>query len=684
MPPARALFFILLLTSLLAGCQRDEQPPPNVLLITVDTLRPDALGWVSGRNETPAIDQLAEEGYAFATAVAHVPLTLPSHTSMMTGLIPPRHGVRDNGHIVSPELETLASRLRDHGYHTAAFVSGFTLQASFGLDLGFDHYNDELPSGVEGWLVRRAEETTAAALAHIREVEPPWFLWVHYFDPHDPYDPPEAFRREGSRGDYDGEVAYTDASIAALRKGLNDLEPPAITIFAADHAESLGEHGENGHGVFIYDTTMVVPLIVHAPDLVSPGRGDAVPRLTDIAPTLLSLLDLPPLEDIDGVDMTPMLQGEAQEIPPAYIESRMSWIAYGWAPLSGLREENWKYIQAPTPELYNLGSDRDELHNLYQQELVRADNMATRLDELAAVPRVASETVQDQALLDKLRSLGYLGAGRADSTVPSDAPDPKDRDIERRWLETAEARLRLGRFDTALEIFAEVLQRDPDNRFATLRSGIAHLKAGRLEQAISYLSRSVELDPEQAEARFALADALSRSGRDEDAIEQWLETVRLQPRRVAAWANLGTLLARAGEHQRAREALGHAFSLDPDNGTLLANMVVLDRAAGTAADTRSMLLEMAEQRGPEFAHHAALGLLLIGAGEPASARPWLQQARPDQHGFAEARWQLAVMLGLAGEEVAARNALGEAMQSDPGIADRARNHPVTRRWVDQP
>lgn len=680
----------LLLAALAAivatGCDRAAdtggETRPNVLLITVDTLRPDALGWIAGSNATPAIDALAREGAGFPTAVAHAPLTLPSHTSIMTGLYPPHHGVRDNGQIVSQSLTTLADRLRDNEYHTAAFVSGFTLQGRFGLDKGFDHYDDRLPEGVEGWLERDAMSTTAAALDHIRGAKEPWFLWVHYFDPHDPYAPPPEYAQPGPRGAYDGEVAFTDAAIARLLAGLPGSDNPTITVFTADHAESLGEHEENGHGVFIYDTTMVVPLIFHAPGLIAPGISPRSPRLVDIAPTLLDLLGLPPLPDIDGLSLEPLLAGEAQDIPPAYVESRMAWIAYGWAPLSGMRDHDWKYIRAPEPELYDLLDDPGETSNVRDSNLLIADSLDGLMDETVSTRTIDSETSQNQDLVDRLRSLGYLGAGRYDTEPPDELPDPKDRHRERRLLELAEGHLRAGQFDQALARFEQVLALEPNNRFANLRTGIAHLKRGDVEAAILPLRRSVELDPEQPEARFALADALSRSGRTEAAIEQWLETVRLQPRRTAAWANLGTLLARADQPVRAREALLEAFRLDPDDATILANIVILDGAGDTREETISMLLDVAGERASDFQHHAALGLLLVGVGDTRRAKPWLQQARPEQHGFAEARWQLALILGYSGDSSGARQALAAAMASDPGIAERARNHPMARTWIE--
>ncbi|MCP4900866.1 MAG: sulfatase, partial [bacterium] len=283
---------------------------PNVLLITVDTLRPDGLGWVveSDRDTqpraTPNIDVLAAQGLQFPAAFAPTPITLPSHTSMMTGLLPRRHGVRDNGQVVPLRLSTLAELLQNEGYRTGAFVSGYPLAAEFGLDQGFVTYDDSEGFRAEGTgRERRAWETTTAALewlAGIKQgsVDVPWFLWIHYFDPHDPYEPPAAHRQPGKHGAYYGEVASVDEAIGRLLKQARSLSSELLTVFAGDHGEALGEHGESTHGFFLYQSTMAVPIIVHFPGIVEPGVGKAPGALVDLTPTVLDLLDL----EGDGLD----------------------------------------------------------------------------------------------------------------------------------------------------------------------------------------------------------------------------------------------------------------------------------------------------------------------------------------------------------------------------------------------
>jgi len=283
---------------------------------------------------------MAAQGVRFPAAVSPAPITLPSHTSIMTGYFPRRHGVRDNGQVVPAAPPTLAEAVQKAGYATAAFVSGFPLASQFGLDRGFGHYDDGFVRGSGQLLERPAEETTTAALAWVKAAREPWMLWVHYYDPHDPYDPPAKFRRSGPRGAYDGEVTYVDGAIGRLRANLPVAATASLlTVFAADHGESLGEHGENTHGYFIYDSTLLVPLVFHFPRRLAPREGKEA-RLVDVAPTILDLLGLPSLPATDGVSLVPTLEGREQEVPAAYLETQRPWISYGWSPLSAVRRSS--------------------------------------------------------------------------------------------------------------------------------------------------------------------------------------------------------------------------------------------------------------------------------------------------------------------------------------------------------
>jgi choline-sulfatase len=632
--------------------------PASVLLITVDTLRPDALGWVAGKNETPVIDRLAREAFRFPGAVAPVPLTHPSHSAIMTGLLPRRLGLRDNGHVLGTGPPTLAQVLRGRGYATAAFVSGYPLDSAFGLDRGFDVYDDTLTltAGPEGDLERPAPATAASAVAWLRSAPRPWFAWVHFYDPHYPYEPPAEYRRPGRRGAYDGEVAYVDRAIDAVMGAVGSGDD-VLTAFAGDHGESLGEHGEGTHGFFIYDSTVRVPLFIRYPSRVRPGSSDAAARLVDVTPTVLDLLGLAPLTGVDGVSLGPLLAGKALPPEPAYVETYQPWLSYGWSPLRAVRHRGWKLIDAPRPELYALDGDPGEARNVIAEQPARAEELRRLLQQAVALPAAASAAVTDPDALARLRALGYTGAGAAVTAEPPSGGlrDPKDGRELRDLLTEGDLRLRRRDYPGAVARFAEVLARDPDNRFAIHRSGIALMKQGDLRGALARLRRAVELDPDQAEARFALAQTLSRTGKAAAAVEQWREVARLQPRRAEVWANLGSALGRSGKPQGAVEAIAHAVELEPSNPRLLLRLALAEHGAGRIADAARHLRESAAHSGPGDFHHAgALGLVLLQAGQREEARAWLARSRPEEAEFPEARRALAKLEAEAGPAEKAR------------------------------
>jgi arylsulfatase A-like enzyme/Flp pilus assembly protein TadD len=650
----------------------------NVLLITVDTLRGDALGWIGGTNETPALDGLAGEGLRFRTAVTPTPLTLPAHASLLTGLYPDRHGVRDNGQVLAASgSPTLAERLRAAGYHTAAFVSGYPLQAMFGLDRGFDHYDDDLPGADQQWLERPADQTTRAALDWIREAGSPWFVWIHYYDPHAPYEPPREFWQPGRRGAYDGEVAFADDAIGHLLAGLPEAAAATtLTVFTADHGEAFGEHDEVDHGLFLYDTTVTVPMVFHFPGVLSPGESEANPRLVDVFPTLLDLFGLEPTPDLDGRSLSRVLAGGNDDERVGYLETRYPWHTFGWAPLRAIRTDRWKLVDAPRRELYDLQEDPGELENLHDRRPDVAASLLETLDAYAAEVAAPSESVNDPEVLSKLEALGYVSSGGAGGEPPEDLPDPKDRRTERRLLLAGENRFLAGDWAGALQIFEEVLFTDPDNPFALLRSGLALLRDGRAEEAITWLERAVAADPDQPEARYGLADALTRVGRYDEAVPQWQETIRLQPRRAAAWANLGSALTWAGRPDDGLEAFLEATAIEPGRADLWTNLAAAERAAGRLDDAIAHLAKAAELEGEAFAFSARLGRYLAEAGRTDEAVTWLSRSRPGEPEYAEGRLALAAIESRRGDAAAARTALEEALRVAPGLRDAARADPA--------
>ena len=639
--------------ALLAACRQRQETAapagkpaaqPSVLLLTVDTLRPDALGWVSGRNDTPSLDRLAAHGFRFPAAVSPVPLTFPSHAALMTGVLPRRLGLRDNGQSLGAAPETLASLLRARGYSTAAFVSGYPLARAFGLDRGFDHYDDRMtaaPEGEDELLERPARETVAAAIEWLHSGKRPFFLWVHLYDPHYPYTPPPELVKPGPRGRYDGEVAVADRSAGELLAAAEQGTPDLITVFAGDHGESLGEHGEGTHGFFLYDATVLVPLVFRIPGL-STGESRAPARLIDVTPTLLDYLGLAALSSTDGVSLRGVLTHATEQVAPAYIETYQPWLSYGWAPLSALRHSGWKLILAPRPELYDLGADAGETRDLFETNHDKAAELERLRRPIAELPRISSPGgAADAEAVARLRALGYLGGGASTSEPPaSGLRDPKDGRRLRDLLTEGDERLRRRDYAGAVARFDAALAEDPGNRFALLRSGMALLAAGRDAPAAERLRRAVEANPEQPEARGALARALLRLGRAGEAVNEAQEAARLQPRRAAAWADLGTALGQERRVPEAVKALEHAVELEPGDAKLVTRLAFAEHAAGRIAEAARDLARAAALDEAHFAHAGALGILLADLGRVEEARTWLARSKPGEGDYAAARRRL--------------------------------------------
>jgi len=655
---------------------------PDVLLITVDTLRPDALGWAGGAHPTPAIDRLAAEGFRFPAAVAPVPLTLPSHAALMTGWWPRRLGLQENGQVVPAAVPTLAEAFRAAGYARAAFVSGSPLESPYGLDRGFERYDDDFRRRRGGERERAASDTAAAFTAWLRSAKSPWFAWVHFYDPHHPYEPPQRHRREGKRGGYDGEVAFVDEAVGTLLEALRARDAPRLTVFAGDHGESLGEHGEGTHGFFIYDSTVLVPLLFHFPGRITPGASAMPARLVDVAPTVLRLLGLPALPgELDGVSIDRQLAGGPARPEPAYLETQQPWLSYGWSPLRAVRHGGFKLIEAPRPELYDLRADPSETHDLIAANPAKAAELRGLLERAESRPASAARAVDDPQALERLRALGYVGGASQGAPPPpaSGLRDPKDGAELRALLTEGDQLLRSGRPAAALVPLERALARDPDNRFALQRTAAALAESGRLPRALGLLQRLVRLDPRSAEARAALAATLVRAKQPGASVEHWREAARLQPRRADVWADLGAALGLSGREPEAAEALAEAVRLEPTRPDLLIKLALAQAGARRPADAVATLLRAAERTGAEaFPQSAALGILLAETNRPEEARSWLRRARPQEGDFPEARFRLAQLEAQAGRQPEARAALAEALRATPSLRARASADPRLR------
>ncbi len=562
----------------------------NLLVITLDTTRADHLGCYGAKDvATPTLDALAARGLRFTAAQSVAPVTLPAHATIFTGRYPPRHGVRNNSEYrLAAEQETLAERLRAAGYDTAAFVSAFVLDARFGLDQGFAHYDDRVEPAQgaafsQGNNERRADAVTDAALAWLaRERRAPFFAWVHYYDPHATYRPPAPFDARFKERPYDGEIAFMDAQVARLFQALEarGLQGRTLVVALADHGEGLGEHGETTHGVFVYEAMLRVPLIVAGPPAVVPRPQvvDALVSSVDLTPTLLDLFGLPLRDDFEGLSWARVKPDRRRAV---YMESLLPYLDYGWAPLFALRRGSDKYILAPRPELYDLAKDPRETADLHARATGEA--RATR-DRLAAILRAALEaqpTLQaghaggaDTEVAERLRALGYVGgAGPAAPRKPGDAADladPKDMISVAVAVVEANARLMGGRPQDALALALDAARRSPRDRTVLQLLGKIYIRLGRLKEAEKALRDFGAIRP-KSDTSLLLAQILILDGRHAEAARLLDEAQALDPEHGGVLIARGDLLARQGKRDEARAAYERAAKVDPY------------RAAGAAA-----------------------------------------------------------------------------------------------------
>jgi arylsulfatase A-like enzyme/thioredoxin-like negative regulator of GroEL len=608
-----------LATFALGGCKSDGAgaprvavaPHPSILLISIDTTRADRLGcYGEPGGPTPNLDRWAAAGVLFQNAVTPVPITLPAHTSLLTGLLPRHHGVRDNGIYRVPEdVPTLASILRQAGYETAAVVGSAILDREYGLARGFQRYDDAVGGGGLAIAERDASAVSDAAISVARSLHPPFFLFVHYFDPHAAYEPPAPFAERFRDDPYEGEIAYVDEQIGRLRDalvGLGLLEGTIVAV-VSDHGESLGEHGEPTHGVFLYQATLHVPMIVVAPATWPVGRRVAtLASLTDVAPTLLELSGQKVPAGLDGRSLAPAVWNRAVSERWLPLESEFGYDSYGWARLVGLTDGSWKWVGAPEPELYDLTHDPHERRNLAGDRGREAEKLAALWRKTAGRDRrsLPVKDESDQARserLERLAALGYTEAARRPETGAL-RPDPK-RVIG--TLESInEARRLLGerRFPEADKLLESVIRGSPRNLSALVLLGSSRILEGQPAAAVEPLRRAAELAPYNSDVQFNLGLAWSSRGDASRAERAWRRTLALAPRYEDAAVNLVNLLMQVGRSAEAEQALKDA------------------RQAGLAGPLLDFLEgKQAAQRGDAPTARAALTRALSGSLAPSVA-----------------------------------------------------------------
>ena len=657
----------------------------NVILVTIDTLRADRLSsYGSEQVSTPHIDRLAREGVRFSNAATTVPFTLPAHCSIMTGTYPPYHGVRENvGYSLDETIPTLAGVLSSAGWDTAGFVSAFVLDSRWGIGRGFDHYRDDFqldpnkPSVNVGQVQHEGPDTIEKAFAWLDEPrDAPFFLWVHLFEPHDPYRPPEPYRSQYPDRPYDAEVAYADSLVGVLREGLESrgVLDESVLVLTADHGEGLGQHGEGFHGYFIYDTTVRVPLILRLPFGDFEGRvvGEAASHV-DILPTVLSIVDQEVPSQAQGIDLKPLILGrEPASSREVYTESYYSLYHYNWAPLRSIRTRSEKFIDTTNPELYLLQEDAYEASNVVLENRDLARSLRDRLVgySRSLTPsgnRPGGRPDLDTETLAQLRALGYL-AGRATSGVDEDdgveRTDPKERIAVHRAImeaqsligrgdeEGAEEYLRaalalddnivdanqmLGgiigrRADIAarsgdaaaaeelhrqtLELYQQALALNPEHQASLLGLATSYWRLGRLDEALVGFHRLVELAPYESNAAIAMSDIYADLDRLPDALRvvESAAAEELAP----AWIHNqhGELLALLG---RSRESAVHfekAIAKNPEIGQAHFNLA-LAHEEGSRIQEAITAYEQAIEHAPyHFRAQFNLGRLYGRLGRP--------------------------------------------------------------------
>jgi len=647
-----------------------------VLLVSVDTLRADRLGAYGYREaETPRLDRLAREGIRFEQVVSPLPLTLPAHTSLMTAMSTSIHGVRDNAPFQIPEgATTLAEQLQAAGYDNGAFVGSFVLHSRWGLNRGFDHYDDAFPYGqpgsIPGQVERRAEAVVDAALGWLQQPrDAPFFAWVHLYDPHSPYSAPEPYASRAGDRLYDGEVAYTDAQIGRL---LDELEAAGllentIVVVTADHGEGLGDHGEPGHGMFLYDTTLLVPLIIRLPDQLIAGREVAEQvRLIDVAPTILELAAVALPEAFLGQSLMPFLVGESAP-RPAYSETFYPRWHFGWQELHALRKDGFKYILAPRPELYDVRSDPAESVDVVDDEPERADELRAEVEELRDEGVTSGPGRLDADATQRLRALGYIGS--APTNLPEGPlADPKDKIGLFTSVSNAQGMLATGDYSGAASLLLEVLEEDPRIVSAHVTRGNALFRLGDFAGATEAFEAALELNPEGTVALLNLGIAHRRVGDLETAQADFEVLLSLDPSNTSALFNLGEMAIEAGDPIAARQHFEVAAAINDQLPEPLFGFGVaafqLGQIARAKAEFERVLAVVSFF--PEVYYYR--GLIAESEGDSAAAAE-SYRAEVEQNPRHHRSWvNLSQIHAGAGDHAAAAATLRSAIEILPNLA----------------
>ena len=694
--------------------------PLDVILITLDTTRADRLGcYGAAAGATPRLDELARRGVIFRRAYSHVPLTAPSHSSLLTGLLPSRHGVHDNGgYVLKDEFATLAEQFVEAGYRTGAFVSAFVLDRRFGLARGFATYEDDVGGGPDQTQAEvKGEVTVDRALAWLRAADPrPAFAWVHLYDPHLPYAPPEPFATRFKGRPYDGEVAYADAQVGRILDAVAARGRPTLVAAIGDHGEALGEHQELTHSYFIYEGTQRVPFLLSLPGSLPEGTVvEPVVRAVDLMPTVLEIAGLPVPAGLDGQSLAPLITGRSTREPgPAYLESYHPRLWWGARELLGLRTGRWLFIRSPRPELYDVDKDPKETTNLAAAQPEELARLGARLDaQKGAADPLAGRATTDPETAGRLRALGYVSGSTVApaDTGPEGLPDAKDNapllvffseaeELQARGqhagaleayskalaknprsvtvrLSVANSLLTLGRFTDALHEFGALSVQHPDEPAYVQGMARALSGAGRRGEALALLEPAAAKLPDSAALREDLAGLLLESGRARDAEKQLRAVVEREPRQVGPRLRLAAALVELGRPREAAAAFIQVVEMSPRSAEGRKALAALgplgDRLldSGDLLDARLAYRAALAQEGTAAAESAYLNLALVDyrLGRKSESLQVLEEAVARHPGSPNVHYRLGRLYAEGGRRADAEREYRRALELDAGRQD---------------
>jgi arylsulfatase A-like enzyme/Tfp pilus assembly protein PilF len=694
MPPRTHVCRVFVVTAAVAiGCSRSATvelrpiPGQNVLLVTIDTLRADALGCYGGPARTPAIDQLAAGGVRFDFAHAHAVTTLASHASIVTGTYPFQHGIHDNsGYRLDAASRTVATLLKPAGYATAAFLAAFPLHARFGLNQGFDVYDDrfgdtrapdhivmpERPAPAVIALARNwiAQHGAGGAGAEGRgttaSADRPWFVWVHLFDPHAPYRPPPPFDVQYSAQPYYGEVAATDAALAPLLDDVRASARPTLVVVTGDHGEALGDHGEQTHGLFAYESTLRIPLIIaEAGHSVVAGDVSSAPaRHVDIVPTILDAIGQTVPPDLPG---RTLLTSAARRDPApraSYFEAMSAMLNRGWAPLTGVVADRDKYIDLPIAERYDLAVDPREQANLAGRSAERDRMLAATLRGFQA-PAPGERRAENAEAAARLQALGYVTGHAPQKTRYAEADDPKTLvEIDRDVHDALEA-FTSGRPAAAVQIYQRVIERRPDMAMAYRHLAFVERQRGNAAGAIDALRRAIAAGVRDSRVVGQLGEYLTETGHVAEGIRLLESVANSDSSDLDALNALGIAYAQSGRGGEARAIFERVLAVNPGSSVPLENLGLLALERGDTATARRRFARAVQADPRSSRAHAGLGTVALRAGDRKGAmEAWTRAVQLDAKNF-DALYNLGTALARDGNLTAARPYLEQFLRTAP-------------------